>query len=124
MRQFSRHPACALPCPAAVSRPRMKDTLEDLEQYIIDVIIHNRRGLRASMCRSVFWFLSGIYKGAVKAVAKNASRLRYVLNLGGKYTLRISSLGGVAIVDSLVVAYIEYAPQVHHSSPTPILELL
>jgi tetraacyldisaccharide 4'-kinase len=44
----------------------MKDTLEDFEQYIIDVIIHNRRGLRASMLRTVFWFLSGIYKGAVK----------------------------------------------------------
>ena len=44
----------------------MKDTLEDLEQFVIDVIIHNRRGLRASMCRTVFWFLSGIYKGAVK----------------------------------------------------------
>ncbi len=44
----------------------MKDTLEDLEQYIIDVIIHNRRGLRASMLRLVFWMLSGVYKGAVK----------------------------------------------------------
>lgn len=44
----------------------MKDTLEDLEQFIIDVIIHNRRGLRASLLRTIFWFLSGIYKGAVK----------------------------------------------------------
>ena len=44
----------------------MKDTLEDLEQYIIDVIIHNRRGIRASLLRTVFWFLSGIYKGAVR----------------------------------------------------------
>ena len=44
----------------------MKDTLEDLEQYMMDVIIHNRRGLRASLLRAIFWFLSGIYKGAVK----------------------------------------------------------
>ncbi|GAA5142690.1 tetraacyldisaccharide 4'-kinase [Prosthecobacter algae] len=44
----------------------MKDTLEDLEQFIIDVIIHNRRGMRATFLRMVFWFLSGIYKGAVR----------------------------------------------------------
>ena len=44
----------------------MKDTLEDLEQFIIDVIIHNRRGLRARFLRTAFWFLSGIYKGAVR----------------------------------------------------------
>ena len=44
----------------------MRDTLEDLEQFIIDVIINNRPGLRAWALRSAFWFLSGIYKGAVK----------------------------------------------------------
>ncbi len=44
----------------------MKDTLEDLEQFIIDVIIHNRRGLRASGLRTVFWFLSGLYLSIVK----------------------------------------------------------
>jgi tetraacyldisaccharide 4'-kinase len=44
----------------------MKDTLEDLESYIIDVIIHGRRGLRASALRSVFWLLSWLYRGAVK----------------------------------------------------------
>lgn len=44
----------------------MKDTLEDLEQFIIDVIIHNRRGLRASVLRTIFWFLSGIYSTVVR----------------------------------------------------------
>lgn len=44
----------------------MKDTLEDLEQFIIDVIIHNRRGMRAAFLRTAFWFLSGIYSGAVR----------------------------------------------------------
>lgn len=44
----------------------MRDTLEDLEQFIIDVIIHNRRGLRASLLRTVFHLLSGIYSGAVR----------------------------------------------------------
>lgn len=44
----------------------MKDTLEDLEKFIIDVIIHDRRGLQAMVCRAIFWFLSGIYSGAVR----------------------------------------------------------
>ena len=44
----------------------MKDTLEDLEKFIIDVIIHNRRGMRAMFLRTAFWWLSGIYKGAVR----------------------------------------------------------
>ena len=60
----------------------MKDTLEDLEQYIIDVIIHNQRGLRASLLRTVFWFLSGIYKGAVK-LRLYLYRERYIQQLGG-----------------------------------------
>ena len=44
----------------------MKDTLEDLEKFIIDVIIHHRRGIRAAACRAIFWFLSGIYASAVR----------------------------------------------------------
>ncbi len=44
----------------------MKDTLEDLEQFIIDVIIHNRRGPRAALLRAIFRVLSGVYSGAVR----------------------------------------------------------
>lgn len=44
----------------------MKDTLEDLEQFIIDVIIHNRRGARAAILRTIFWFLSGVYSSVVR----------------------------------------------------------
>ncbi len=44
----------------------MKDTLEDLEKFIIDVIIHNRRGARATLLRMIFWFLSGIYSSVVR----------------------------------------------------------
>lgn len=43
----------------------MKDTLEDLENFIIDVIIHNRRGIRANVLRMAFRGLSWIYAGAV-----------------------------------------------------------
>jgi len=73
-------PACGL-VPALALRqsdpPSMKDTLEELEQYIIDVIIHNRRGLRASMLRTVFWFLSGIYSAAVR-LRLHLYRERYI----------------------------------------------
>lgn len=44
----------------------MRDTLEDLEKFIIDVIIHDRRGLRAALLRTVFHLLSGVYSGAVR----------------------------------------------------------
>lgn len=44
----------------------MTDTLEDLENFIIDVIIHNRRGIRASLLRLVFRGLSGVYSAAVR----------------------------------------------------------
>ena len=39
----------------------MKDTLEDIESFIIDVILHNKRGLRAWVARWVFLGLSQIY---------------------------------------------------------------
>ncbi len=45
----------------------MKDTLEDLEQFVIDVIIHNRRGIRASLCRGFFWCLSKVYSRVVES---------------------------------------------------------
>ncbi len=45
----------------------MKDTLEDLESFVIDVIIHNRRGIRANFLRLVFRSLSWIYSGAVRS---------------------------------------------------------
>lgn len=44
----------------------MKDTLEDLETFVIDVIIHNRRGFRASLCRGLFWTLARIYSRLVE----------------------------------------------------------
>lgn len=39
----------------------MKDTLEDIEKFVTDVILHNKRGLRASMCRMVFYVLSKVF---------------------------------------------------------------
>lgn len=44
----------------------MRDTLEDIEKFVIDVIIHNRRGIRATVCRFIFSVLSSIYSGAVR----------------------------------------------------------
>lgn len=44
----------------------MKDTLEDLENFVIDVIIHNRKGFRARLCRGFFWSLSKIYSRLVE----------------------------------------------------------
>lgn len=43
----------------------MKDTLEDLEKFVIDVIIHDRRGIRANVLRIVFRTLSWVYAGIV-----------------------------------------------------------
>jgi tetraacyldisaccharide 4'-kinase len=45
----------------------MKETLEDLEKFAMDVIIHNRRGIRASMCRGLFWGLSLVYSRVVES---------------------------------------------------------
>ena len=44
----------------------MKDTLEDIKQFITDVILNNRRGWRAAVCRWVFWTLSLIYGSVVR----------------------------------------------------------
>ena len=44
----------------------MKDTLEDIENFVIDVVINNRRGIRASLLRVVFRGLSGIYSAVVR----------------------------------------------------------
>jgi len=43
----------------------VKDTLEDIENFIIDVILHNKRGLRAWVARCVFFGLSKIYASVV-----------------------------------------------------------
>ncbi len=45
----------------------MKDTLEDFEKFVIDVIIHNRRGVRATVCRGIFWCLSKVYSRVVES---------------------------------------------------------
>lgn len=39
----------------------MKDTLEDIETFVTDVILHNKRGLRAMICRAVFFGLSKVF---------------------------------------------------------------
>lgn len=44
----------------------MNDTLEDFENFVIDVIIHNRRGIRATLLRGVFRGLSSIYSAVVR----------------------------------------------------------
>jgi len=50
---------CALHCAT------LRDSLEDLENFIIEVVVHNRRGIRASLLRLAFRGLSGIYSGVV-----------------------------------------------------------
>ncbi len=45
--------------------PSMKDTLEDLENFVTDVILHNKRGLRASLCRTLFYGLSKVFSSLV-----------------------------------------------------------
>ena len=49
-----------VPC-LGFDRATLNDTLEDLETFIIDVILHNKRGLRASVCRVVFLALSKVF---------------------------------------------------------------
>ena len=39
----------------------MKDTLEDIENFVTDVILHNKRGLRAMVCRALFYGLSKVF---------------------------------------------------------------
>jgi tetraacyldisaccharide 4'-kinase len=48
----------------ALSQP-VKEALEDLENFIIEVVVHNRRGIRASMLRLAFSGLSGLYSSIV-----------------------------------------------------------
>ena len=43
----------------------MKDTLESLEQFAIDVILERRKGARATLLRWMLFGLSGIYRQAV-----------------------------------------------------------
>jgi tetraacyldisaccharide 4'-kinase len=43
----------------------MKDTLDDITRFLTDVILNDRRGWRASLCRGMFWLLSLIFGGAV-----------------------------------------------------------
>ncbi len=43
----------------------MKDTLEDIEKFVTDVILHNKRGLLAGLCRVVFHGLSKVFGGLV-----------------------------------------------------------
>lgn len=43
----------------------MKDTLEDIENFVTDVILHNKRGLRAMLCRAVFYGLSKVFAKVV-----------------------------------------------------------
>lgn len=42
----------------------MKDTLEDIKVFVTDVILNNRKGGKATLCRWVFWLLSQLY-GAI-----------------------------------------------------------
>jgi tetraacyldisaccharide 4'-kinase len=44
----------------------MKDRLEELEPYLMEVILHHRRGLLPTLLRTAFWLLSGIYRTVVK----------------------------------------------------------
>jgi tetraacyldisaccharide 4'-kinase len=45
----------------------MKDTLEDFRNFVTDVILHDRKGWRASICRGIFWLLSLLYSAIVSA---------------------------------------------------------
>ncbi len=44
----------------------MKETLESLEQFAIDVVLERRQGKRAAALRSVLFSLSQLYRGVVK----------------------------------------------------------
>ncbi len=50
----------AAPC-LGFDRAALNDTREDLENFVIDVILHHKRGLRASACRVVFLALSKVF---------------------------------------------------------------
>ncbi|MFZ4593829.1 MAG: tetraacyldisaccharide 4'-kinase [Verrucomicrobiaceae bacterium] len=43
----------------------MKDTLEEIETFVTEVILHNKRGLRAMLCRGLFYGLSKVFAALV-----------------------------------------------------------
>lgn len=43
----------------------MKEALEDLENFVTDVVVHNRRGIRASLLRVAFRGLAVVYSSVV-----------------------------------------------------------
>ena len=45
----------------------MRQTREQLEQFVVDVILDRRQGIRASLLRVLLWTLSHVYGGAVNA---------------------------------------------------------
>ena len=50
---------------AALHLASLKDSLEDLENFVTEVVVHNRRGIRASLLRVVFRGLAVVYSSAV-----------------------------------------------------------
>lgn len=61
----------------------MKDTLEDIKVFVTDVILNDRRGWKASLCRWVFWLLSQLYGAVVSLrVWMFRSRLLHDHHLG------------------------------------------
>ncbi|MBK8094306.1 MAG: tetraacyldisaccharide 4'-kinase [Verrucomicrobiaceae bacterium] len=55
----------------------MRDTLEDLESFVTEVVVHGRRGIRATLLRIVFRGLSVIYSSAV-SLRLRLYRERYI----------------------------------------------
>lgn len=84
-----------------------KETLEELEQYAVDVILMRRRGPKAALLRSALWSLSLLFRGIVW--------LRHVL-YRNRVLLREHNLGCMVIsIGNLTVG---------GTGKTPVVELL
>jgi len=101
----------------------MSRSLENLEQFAIDVILERRAGVRAALLRSFLYLLSLIYERLVqfrlflyrKRVFRERALGCLVISIGN---LTVGGTGKTPIVEKFAVCWRNYAATIpiHHAS--------